>query len=284
MAALSGRLPAAEIEAAVIDQVRGLLRAPEIIVGTWRASRPKVADGISEDQVRQALQDLDPLWDELFPTERARIVQLLVERIDVGTQGFDLRLRIDGLADYRDAISSSCTTRPSRRQHERVSHRSLPCGYPSPSANAAAASLPSLPMAATMAPPRPRIDNTLVKALARASQVEQAPSEQADTASAAELSRRREDQSVLRQPGAKAHLAGARHRRGDRRRAAVRRASKQPCCCGHLLRVGRCSERPCHDCFAPIAAVIVLSAALVSGRSKFSDPRSCRGCGTRARP
>ena len=27
-----GRLPAAEIEAAVIDQVRGLLRAPEIVV------------------------------------------------------------------------------------------------------------------------------------------------------------------------------------------------------------------------------------------------------------
>ncbi len=92
-----GRLPAAEIEAAVIDQVRGLLRAPEIVVGTWRASKPKV-DGLSEEQVRQALQDLDPLWDELFPAEQARIVQLLVERIDVGTQGFDLRLRVDGLA------------------------------------------------------------------------------------------------------------------------------------------------------------------------------------------
>ncbi len=79
-----GRLPAAEIEAAVIDQVRGLLRAPEIVVGTWRASKTKV-DGLSEEQVRRALQDLDPLWDELFPAEQARIVQLLVERIDVGT-------------------------------------------------------------------------------------------------------------------------------------------------------------------------------------------------------
>ena len=34
-----GRVPAAEIESAVIDQVRGLLRAPEIIVRTWRAAR-----------------------------------------------------------------------------------------------------------------------------------------------------------------------------------------------------------------------------------------------------
>ena len=29
-----GRVPAAEIEAAVVNQLRGLLRAPEIVVGT----------------------------------------------------------------------------------------------------------------------------------------------------------------------------------------------------------------------------------------------------------
>ncbi len=100
-----GRLPAAEIEAAVIDQVRGLLRAPEIVVGAWRASKTKV-DGLSEEQVRQALQDLDPLWDELFPAEQARIVQLLVERIEVGEHGFDLRLRVDGLAHLARDLSS----------------------------------------------------------------------------------------------------------------------------------------------------------------------------------
>ncbi len=103
-----GRLPAAEIEAAVIDQVRGLLRAPEIVVGTWRASRPK-ADGLSEDQVRRALQDLDPLWDELFPAEQARIVQLLVERIDIGEHGFELRLRVNGLAHLARDLSTNAT-------------------------------------------------------------------------------------------------------------------------------------------------------------------------------
>ena len=104
-----GRLPAAEIEAAVIDQVRGLLRAPEIVVGTWRAARTKHADGLSEEQVRRALADLDPLWDELFPAEQARIVQLLVERIDVGTDGFDLRLRVDGLVHLARDLSGSAT-------------------------------------------------------------------------------------------------------------------------------------------------------------------------------
>src|SRR5207237_8434925 len=32
------RISASEIETAVIDQVRGLLRSPEIIIGTWRSA------------------------------------------------------------------------------------------------------------------------------------------------------------------------------------------------------------------------------------------------------
>ena len=32
---------------------------------------------------------LDPLWDELFPAEQARIVQLLVERVDVRMHGVE---------------------------------------------------------------------------------------------------------------------------------------------------------------------------------------------------
>jgi DNA invertase Pin-like site-specific DNA recombinase len=91
-----GRVPAAEIEAAVVDQLRGLLRAPEIIVGTWRAARKEIA-GLTEAEVHEALNRLDPLWDELFPAEQARIVQLLVERVDVGTDGVDIRLRMEGL-------------------------------------------------------------------------------------------------------------------------------------------------------------------------------------------
>jgi hypothetical protein len=90
------RIPAAEIESAVIDQVRGLLRAPEITVRTWRVARQSL-DGITENDVRTALERLDPLWDELFPAEQARIVQLLVERVDVSPDGADIRLRTQGL-------------------------------------------------------------------------------------------------------------------------------------------------------------------------------------------
>jgi site-specific DNA recombinase len=91
------RVPAAEIENAVIDQLRGLLRAPEIVVRTWQAAR-QAMEAMSEADVHEALNRLDPLWDELFPAEQARIVQLLVERVEVQPDRLNMRLRTAGLA------------------------------------------------------------------------------------------------------------------------------------------------------------------------------------------
>ena len=90
------RVPAGLIEAAVIDQMRSTLRTPEMVARTWRTAR---ADGeaMPEKEVVTALGGLDPLWDELFPAEQARIVQLLVERVDISTAGLHVTLRTDGL-------------------------------------------------------------------------------------------------------------------------------------------------------------------------------------------
>ena len=95
-----GRVPAGEIEAGVIDQLRAVFRQPEIIAGTWKAAQeqtPAQDHSLSERDVREALRQLDPLWDELFPAEQARIAALLIERIDIGLAGLNVRLRIDGL-------------------------------------------------------------------------------------------------------------------------------------------------------------------------------------------
>ncbi|MBS0247555.1 MAG: recombinase family protein [Proteobacteria bacterium] len=90
------RISAADIEAVVIGQIRTMLQSPEIVVATWRAARQSIK-GLTERAVRDQLSQFEELWNELFPAEQARIIQLLVERVDISEAGADIRLRIDGL-------------------------------------------------------------------------------------------------------------------------------------------------------------------------------------------
>ena len=87
-------VPAADVEAAVLAQVQRLLTTPEMIARTWTASKGE----LDEREVLGRLADFGSLWAELFPAEQARIVKLLVERIDVSADGLEVRLRAEGLA------------------------------------------------------------------------------------------------------------------------------------------------------------------------------------------
>jgi hypothetical protein len=81
----------------------------EIVAGTWKAARAHTND-ITEADARAALQQLGPLWDELFPAEQARIVALLVERVDIGTDAASASGVSARSADRR--ITKSCAHSP----------------------------------------------------------------------------------------------------------------------------------------------------------------------------
>jgi site-specific DNA recombinase len=107
-ACLVRQVPAAEIERIVIEQIRSLLLSPEVIVATWRAAQ-KAGTSLSENDIRSALVEFEPLWAELFPAEQSRIVELLVERVDVSPTGIDLRLRVDGLTSLCNDLRGATT-------------------------------------------------------------------------------------------------------------------------------------------------------------------------------
>jgi site-specific DNA recombinase len=81
-------------------------------VRTWRAAQQSI-DGLNETEVRDALVRFDPLWEELFPAERARIVQLLVERVDISPDGAGIGLRTEGLTGV---VADLRTIRPDTRR------------------------------------------------------------------------------------------------------------------------------------------------------------------------
>ncbi len=91
-----GRISAAEVEGTVVEQLRSVFRQPEAIVGAWK-SAVKNCSTVPEEEAREALTSLDPLWEELFPAEQARIVQLLIDKVIVGSAGLDVKVRVDGI-------------------------------------------------------------------------------------------------------------------------------------------------------------------------------------------
>jgi len=103
------RIPAGEIEAAVVNQIGNLVQAPEIIVATWKAAR-KHSPRISESIVRESLLRFPELWSELFPAEQARIAQLLIERVDISETGADITLRTEGIIAFVDDLAAVATS------------------------------------------------------------------------------------------------------------------------------------------------------------------------------
>jgi len=91
-------VPAAEVEGAVIDRVQKLLAAPELVARTWAAAKQETQDEITEREVTVLLAEFTTVWNELFPAEQARIVQLLVERVDVREDALEVWIRAEGLA------------------------------------------------------------------------------------------------------------------------------------------------------------------------------------------
>ena len=76
------RLPAPEIEAAVVAQIRTVLTSPESIASVVRHIQRNGAQ-IDEATTVMAMGRLNDVWDQLFPVERHRIANLMIERIDL---------------------------------------------------------------------------------------------------------------------------------------------------------------------------------------------------------
>jgi len=94
-------IAASEVEGLVLGQVRRLLASPELVARTITAvhrENDAAEDPVLDEQeVIEALAALQPVWDELYPAEQARILRLLIERIDVAPDGISVTLHAAGI-------------------------------------------------------------------------------------------------------------------------------------------------------------------------------------------
>ena len=90
------RLPAGELEGAVVAHLRRVLRAPAMV----EAMIPEAIaldPTLDEAQVTVAMTQVERVWDQLFPTEQQRLVRLLVDRVIVSPTNLEVRLRPGGI-------------------------------------------------------------------------------------------------------------------------------------------------------------------------------------------
>lgn len=96
---------AGDIEDAVLEQLRSILRSPEVVAQTYRATQELQQERagelvgviVTEREVADLLNKLDPVWNELFPAEQQRIFRSLIDSVTVTEEGIDISLRADGL-------------------------------------------------------------------------------------------------------------------------------------------------------------------------------------------
>ena len=85
----TGMIPADQIEEVVVNLVIGALQSPQSVQGIWNQVRQQYP-GIAEPTVVLAMRRLGDVWKQLFPDEQARIVNLLIERVQLLSDGIDI--------------------------------------------------------------------------------------------------------------------------------------------------------------------------------------------------
>lgn len=84
------RIPAAEVEAATVNQVKTVLSSPEAITAVCKSLEFQGVQ-VKEDEIVMALHHLGEAWEQLYPAERIRIVKLMIERVDLVTGGLKVK-------------------------------------------------------------------------------------------------------------------------------------------------------------------------------------------------
>ena len=90
------RIPAADLETAVITQLRDILKSPDVMQHA-AAESEHLGDNFDEAQATVAMTQLSTVWDQLFPEEQHRIIYLLIDKILVDRSHIELHLHQHGI-------------------------------------------------------------------------------------------------------------------------------------------------------------------------------------------
>lgn len=96
-----GSIGASQLEELVKNQILKILKKPEIMVHTMNAA----LDDAAENDIISYFQNIEKIWDELFPVEQVRIINLLVKQMIVCEDRVDLKIFKKGLVSLASEMN-----------------------------------------------------------------------------------------------------------------------------------------------------------------------------------
>ena len=88
-------VPAGPVEEQVVNEVVRILKSPEILMHIDKLAEENKE--ITREDVIDALQNLNEVWNYLYPVEQRKIVKMLVTSVLIQNNGLKLNLNLDGL-------------------------------------------------------------------------------------------------------------------------------------------------------------------------------------------
>ena len=85
----TGMIPADQIEEVVVNMVINTLQSPESIQAVWNQAQRQHVE-VDEPTVVLAMHRLGEVWKQLFAEEQMRLVNLLIERVQLLSDGIDI--------------------------------------------------------------------------------------------------------------------------------------------------------------------------------------------------
>ena len=88
-------VPAGPVEEQVVNEIVRILKSPEILMHIDKLAEENKE--ITREDVIDALQNLNEVWNYLYPVEQRKIVKMLVTSVLIQNNGLKLNLNLDGL-------------------------------------------------------------------------------------------------------------------------------------------------------------------------------------------
>ncbi len=101
----TGMIPAGQIEEVVVNLLVGALQSPESVQGVWQQVQQQFQT-IKEPTVVLAMRRLGDVWQQLFPEEQVRLMNLLIERVQLLSGGIDIVWREVGWKELAGELAS----------------------------------------------------------------------------------------------------------------------------------------------------------------------------------